>query len=141
MPDAELRFLVTHLFADTEGRASARRIDRLVGRLPGLEGLHLADDAVVDLARLPRTARAGDDSIERSMVRTDKKRSNVMLAEIFGLDGVVVLVVVVAVLFGGTQIPKLARSLGSARSEFKKGLADVQDSSVDSDAGAAAQSG
>ena len=64
-----------------------------------------------------------------------------MLAEIFGLDGVVVLVVVVAVLFGGTQIPKLARSLGSARSEFKKGLAEVQDSPVDTDAGAAAQSG
>ncbi len=64
-----------------------------------------------------------------------------MLAEIFGLDGVVVLVVVVAVLFGGTQIPKLARSLGSARSEFKKGLAEVQDSSVDTDAAAAAQSG
>jgi len=45
-----------------------------------------------------------------------------VLAEIFGLDGIVVLIVVVAVLFGGTQIPKLARSLGSARSEFKKGL-------------------
>ncbi|HXP33680.1 MAG TPA: twin-arginine translocase TatA/TatE family subunit [Acidimicrobiales bacterium] len=52
-----------------------------------------------------------------------------MLAEIFGIDGVVVLVVVVAVLFGGTQIPKLARSLGSARAEFKKGLAEVQDTS------------
>ncbi|MDR3649242.1 MAG: twin-arginine translocase TatA/TatE family subunit [Acidimicrobiales bacterium] len=64
-----------------------------------------------------------------------------MLAEIFGLDGVVVLVVVVAVLFGGTQIPKLARSLGSARSEFKKGLAEVHDSSLDSDAGATAHSG
>jgi sec-independent protein translocase protein TatA len=50
-----------------------------------------------------------------------------MLAEIFGLDAVVVLGVVAAVLFGGTQIPKLARSLGSARSEFKKGLAEVQD--------------
>ena len=45
-----------------------------------------------------------------------------MLAEIFGMDGVVVLVVVVAVLFGGSQIPKLAHSLGSARKEFKKGL-------------------
>ncbi len=66
-----------------------------------------------------------------------------MLAEIFGLDGVVVLVVLVAVLFGGTQIPKLARSLGSARSEFKKGLAEVQDPSVDTDTdtGAKAQSG
>ncbi|HXQ43393.1 MAG TPA: twin-arginine translocase TatA/TatE family subunit [Acidimicrobiales bacterium] len=45
-----------------------------------------------------------------------------MLAEIFGMDGVIVLVVVVAVLFGGSQIPKLARSLGSTRREFKKGL-------------------
>ncbi len=57
-----------------------------------------------------------------------------MLAEIFGLDGIVVLIVVVAVLFGGTQIPKLARSLGSARSEFKKGLAEVQDPSPHTDA-------
>jgi len=47
-----------------------------------------------------------------------------MLAEIFGMDGVIVLVVVVAVLFGGSQIPKLAHSLGSARREFKKGLDD-----------------
>ena len=45
-----------------------------------------------------------------------------MLAEIFGVDAVVVLVVVVAVLVGGTQIPKLARSLGSARSEYQKGV-------------------
>ncbi len=45
-----------------------------------------------------------------------------VLAEIFGVDGIIVLVVVVVVLFGGTQIPKLARSLGSAQSQFKKGL-------------------
>jgi sec-independent protein translocase protein TatA len=45
-----------------------------------------------------------------------------MLADIFGVDGIIVLIVVVAVLFGGSQIPKLARSLGSAQSEFKKGL-------------------
>jgi sec-independent protein translocase protein TatA len=45
-----------------------------------------------------------------------------LVAEIFGVDGVIVLIVVVAVLFGGSQIPKLARSLGSAQSEFKKGL-------------------
>ena len=47
-----------------------------------------------------------------------------MLAEIFGVDGIIVIVVIAVVLFGGTQIPKLARSLGSAHSEFKKGLAD-----------------
>ena len=43
-----------------------------------------------------------------------------MLADIFGMDGIIVLVVVLVVLFGGSQIPKLARSLGSAQSEFKK---------------------
>ena len=47
-----------------------------------------------------------------------------MLAEIFGLDGIVVVVIILAVLFGSTQIPKLARSLGSAQNEFKKGLAE-----------------
>jgi sec-independent protein translocase protein TatA len=45
-----------------------------------------------------------------------------MPADIFGVDGIIVLVVVVLVLFGSTQIPKLARSLGSAQKEFKKGL-------------------
>jgi sec-independent protein translocase protein TatA len=47
-----------------------------------------------------------------------------MLAEIFGVDGVIVLIVVVVLLFGSTQLPKLARSLGSAQNEFKKGLAE-----------------
>jgi len=45
-----------------------------------------------------------------------------VLAEIFGMDGVVVIVVLAVVLFGGSQIPKLARSLGSARREFSEGL-------------------
>ena len=47
-----------------------------------------------------------------------------MLADIFGVDGIIVLVVVVVLLFGSTQLPKLARSLGSAQGEFKKGLAE-----------------
>ena len=57
-----------------------------------------------------------------------------MLAEIFGLDGVVVLVVVAAVLFGGSQIPKLARSLGTARSEFTRGMAEAADPGAGHDA-------
>ena len=52
-----------------------------------------------------------------------------MLAEIFGVDAIIVVVVVAVVLFGGSQIPKLARSLGTARSEFKKGLTEVPDTS------------
>ena len=45
-------------------------------------------------------------------------------AEIFGVDGLIIVVVVALVLFGSTQIPKLARSLGSAQKEFKQGLKD-----------------
>ncbi|MFZ0664466.1 MAG: twin-arginine translocase TatA/TatE family subunit [Acidimicrobiales bacterium] len=45
-----------------------------------------------------------------------------MLAEIFGVDGIIIVVVIAVVLFGGSQIPKLARSLGSAQKEFKQGL-------------------
>jgi sec-independent protein translocase protein TatA len=45
-------------------------------------------------------------------------------AEIFGMDGLIILVVVALVLFGSTQIPKLARSLGSAKTEFKQGLSE-----------------
>jgi sec-independent protein translocase protein TatA len=54
-----------------------------------------------------------------------------VLAEIFGLDGIVVLVVVVVVLFGSTQIPKLARSLGSAQREFKTGQRDGDAAAAD----------
>jgi sec-independent protein translocase protein TatA len=57
------------------------------------------------------------------------------VAEIFGVDGIIVLVVVLVVLFGGSQIPKLARSLGSAQSQFKKGLEEGK-----SDAGSGAAS-
>jgi sec-independent protein translocase protein TatA len=45
-----------------------------------------------------------------------------MFAEIFGVDGIIVIgAVVIVLLFGGTKLPKLARSLGSASHEFKKG--------------------
>jgi sec-independent protein translocase protein TatA len=47
-----------------------------------------------------------------------------MMADIFGEQGLIVLVVVIAVLFGGSQIPKLARSLGSAQKVFKRGQND-----------------
>ena len=38
-----------------------------------------------------------------------------------GTDWIIVAVIVI-VLFGGTQIPKLARSLGQAQKEFKTGM-------------------
>ena len=48
-----------------------------------------------------------------------------MLGMIFGPDGIVVIVVVAIVLiFGGAKLPGLARGLGSASHEFKKGVAE-----------------
>lgn len=41
-----------------------------------------------------------------------------------GPPEIIILLVVVLVLFGGSQLPKLAKNLGKAQSEFKKGLAD-----------------
>jgi sec-independent protein translocase protein TatA len=45
-----------------------------------------------------------------------------MFAGLFDGPELIVVLVVVLVLFGGSQIPKLARNLGQAQKEFKKGL-------------------
>ena len=49
-----------------------------------------------------------------------------MLAELFGVDGIVVVAVLGVLLFGGAAIPKLARNLGSAKHQFSKGLEEGQ---------------
>jgi TatA/E family protein of Tat protein translocase len=49
-----------------------------------------------------------------------------MLAEIFGPDLLIVVIVIAVLIFGGAAIPKLARSLGSAQGEFKKGVTDAK---------------
>ena len=41
-----------------------------------------------------------------------------------GLWQILIIVLLVAVLFGAKKIPELARSLGKAKGEFKKGLAE-----------------
>lgn len=48
-----------------------------------------------------------------------------MLADIFGPDLLIVVIVLAVVLFGGAAIPKLARNLGSAKHEFEKGMKDA----------------
>jgi len=48
-----------------------------------------------------------------------------MLAEIFGPDGLIVIAILaVVLLFGGRKLPELARGLGSASREFKKGIGE-----------------
>jgi sec-independent protein translocase protein TatA len=41
-----------------------------------------------------------------------------------GTPELIIVLVVVLLLFGGTQLPKLARSLGQAQKEFKRGVND-----------------
>ncbi len=46
-----------------------------------------------------------------------------LLGNVLGADGLIVIVVLVIVLlFGGSKLPKLARGLGSASHEFRKGV-------------------
>ena len=58
------------------------------------------------------------------------KEKAVFLGEIFGPDLLIVVIVVAVLVFGGAAIPKLARNLGSAKTEFEKGLKTAKDAST-----------
>jgi sec-independent protein translocase protein TatA len=49
-----------------------------------------------------------------------------VLAEIIGWEFLLVLAVI-ALLFGGSQLPKLARSIGQAKTELEKGMREGAD--------------
>ncbi len=54
----------------------------------------------------------------------------------FGGPEMIIVLVLVLVLFGGSQLPKLARNLGKAQKEFKDGIADADaDGKGEGDAG------
>jgi sec-independent protein translocase protein TatA len=44
-----------------------------------------------------------------------------------GAPELIIILIVVLLLFGSTRLPKLARSLGQASKEFKKGINDGKD--------------
>ncbi len=48
-----------------------------------------------------------------------------------GAPEILIGLLVIALLFGSTKLPKLARSLGSAKGEFEKGIKDGEKLSVD----------
>jgi len=57
-----------------------------------------------------------------------------VLANLAGPDTIILIVVVALVfLFGGSQLPKLARGLGSASHEFRKGLEEGGQEAKDGD--------
>lgn len=48
-----------------------------------------------------------------------------------GTGELLIVLVVVLVLFGGSKLPKLARSLGQAQNEFKQGIKEGGESEDD----------
>ena len=44
-----------------------------------------------------------------------------------GAPELIILLLVILLLFGSTKLPKLAKSLGEAQKEFKKGVAEVDE--------------
>jgi TatA/E family protein of Tat protein translocase len=52
-----------------------------------------------------------------------------LLGEIFDPDLLIVVLLVAVLIFGGSAIPKFARSLGQAKNEFEKGMSTVKDAS------------
>ena len=51
-----------------------------------------------------------------------------------GAPELIIVLVIVLVVFGGAKLPKLARSLGEAQREFKKGSEDGANEAPKSDA-------
>src|ERR1700722_12885371 len=50
-----------------------------------------------------------------------------IVANIMGTDGIIVLLVVLVVVFGGSQLPKIARNVGLAGKEFRKAQAEAEE--------------
>ena len=49
----------------------------------------------------------------------------------FGGNELLIVLIIALVLFGGSQIPKLARNIGQAQKEFKKGLSEGHEEDTD----------
>ncbi len=52
-------------------------------------------------------------------------RADTVAAVNLGAPELLIILLVILVLFGGAKLPKLARSMGQAQSEFKRGLKDT----------------
>jgi sec-independent protein translocase protein TatA len=50
-----------------------------------------------------------------------------------GAPELLIVLIVILVLFGGSKLPKLARSLGQAQNEFKRGIKDGSSPDDDDD--------
>jgi sec-independent protein translocase protein TatA len=73
-------------------------------------------------ARRVRTSGSGVGTLSKGPYVRPKETRMPVLGEIVGWE-VLVPLALIALLFGSSKIPQLARSLGQAQNEFKKGAA------------------
>jgi hypothetical protein len=66
MPEEEVGFLAAYLLGDEAGQAAARRIDRQIDRLPGLDGLHLVEKATAGRSSAPIAASADRETASQA---------------------------------------------------------------------------
>ncbi len=52
-----------------------------------------------------------------------------MIANLMGGDGLIILVIAIVVLLGGSQLPKIARNVGIAGKEFRKAQEEAEEES------------
>lgn len=52
-----------------------------------------------------------------------------------GSGELVIVLIIVLLVFGGSQLPKLAKNLGKAQKEFKQGLADAAKDDEEAESG------
>jgi sec-independent protein translocase protein TatA len=51
----------------------------------------------------------------------------------FGTNELIIILIAFFVLFGAERLPKLARSLGQAKSEFHEGIKDIKDAGAETE--------
>ena len=92
--------------------------------LPGLAGPDLKGNPLLAIGRIPHAAGTGKsygpEGPPRAYTMDVPPREGREMPSI-GPEWIVVLLIV-ALLFGAKKIPELARSMGKASSEFKKGI-------------------
>jgi sec-independent protein translocase protein TatA len=102
--------VVIRIRVDVEqaGASGAPEIGQDVQPAPFTDVDHAFEHAALGLRRCPET---GAEAVLLMFM---------LLANIFGPDVIIVVVIAVVLLFGAGQLPKLARSVGEASKEFKK---------------------
>ncbi len=73
----------------------------------------------------------------RFKIPQNKEYGGSMIANLMGGDGLIVIVVALVVLVGGSQLPKIARNIGLAGKEFRKAQAEAEDEQAQKAAAAA----